>query len=72
MMVECPRIVHRSKVRYRVRSAQSEFVQIQLAKNDGAGVLQPAHHLGILTGNPILEQLAGARGPDTRGVDVVL
>ena len=49
-----------------------EFVEIQLTHEDRTGILEPADDLGVFTGDTIFEQLAGARGANTCGIDVVL
>src|SRR5690349_7545323 len=53
-------------------TAVSEFVQVLLAQDYCAGSAQPANHLGILLGNPVLEYGAGSSGAYARRVDQVL
>jgi hypothetical protein len=47
-------------------------MEVQLAKQHGAGIFQPAHYLGIFRGNPFLEQLACPGRPNAGRIDVVL
>ena len=47
-------------------------MQVQLAQQDCACVLEPARHLRVLGGYAIFKQLTGASGANAGGVDVVL
>ena len=59
-------------MRCRGRAAVRELVQIELAEQDRARVLQSARDFGIFGRNAVLEQLARAGGANAGGVDVVL
>ena len=61
----------RAEVSHRGASAVSEFVQIQLAEQDGARVFQTARDFGVCPGNAIFKELARAGGADAGGIDVV-
>ena len=67
-----PGVAHGTGVRERRCRAVRELVHVELADDDGAGLLQPRHDLGVLVRHAIREH--GARGgrQHPRRVDVVL
>lgn len=52
-------------------AAEGEFVEVELAEEDGASLGEAAGDFGVFGGDTIVEDGAGAGGADAGGVDVV-
>ena len=70
--LQVPGILHRTKGTDNTADAKRELVQVQLADDHCAGLLQLANQFSVFRGNPIAKLIAGRRGEDARGIEKVL
>src|SRR5215471_11006480 len=70
-MVQRPWIVNRPEICDCRSSPESEFMEVQLADQDGACLLQTHDDFGVFRRNAILEYTARRRGFDAGSIDIV-
>lgn len=68
---EIPGVADRAEVTGDGGAAEGEFVEVEFAEQNGAGLGEAAGDLGVFGGDTVVEDGAGGGGADAGGVDVV-
>ena len=71
-VIHVPRITNRAEIADRRTGTVGQFMEVQLAKQHGAGSFEAANDLRVMCWDPILEQPSGGGSAHPLGVDQVL